>query len=96
MDIQGSEYNAFIGMNKILQNNKNIKMIIEFCPNLLSQAGSNSEDFYKIIKETFDIYMIGFRKGSIEKITKNNMKKLLNIKNYINILIIKDKNNINI
>jgi FkbM family methyltransferase len=39
MDIQGAEYRALLGMQKLLQDNPQVKMIMEFAPAMLEACG---------------------------------------------------------
>ena len=45
MDIQGAEYDAFLGMRALLQLHSNIIILIEFWPNGLKQAGASARRF---------------------------------------------------
>ena len=45
MDIEGSEALALEGMNRILKENQDIKLIVEFFPLLLWDMGSSPKDF---------------------------------------------------
>jgi len=54
MDIEGYEDRAYIGMNKIINDNKHVKIVMEFSANHYK----NAEDFYRKIKKDFkNIYI---------------------------------------
>jgi hypothetical protein len=50
MDIQGSEYDAFCGMQRILRENPNITILTEFWPKGLEQAGASPEAFLSQVR----------------------------------------------
>jgi len=50
IDIQGSEYIALHGMNKIIDNNPNLEILMEFSPSCLNSAGVNLKDFLMYIR----------------------------------------------
>lgn len=60
MDIQGFEYKALMGMENILQNNRSIKIIMEFWPYGLIKAGSNPEEVLNFL------HQLGFQTELIE------------------------------
>ncbi len=45
MDIEGSEWKAVKGMRRILTSNKDIKLLTEFCPELLKMSGGDLRSF---------------------------------------------------
>lgn len=51
IDIQGAETFAFIGMRDCLRNSPNLKIITEFWPWSLIQAGSQPDEFLQILFE---------------------------------------------
>ncbi|NNC86160.1 MAG: FkbM family methyltransferase [Bacteroidia bacterium] len=58
MDIQGAEYPALEGMKKTLKNN-DIKLLSEFWPYGLKQAGSSKQQVYAFLTEQgFSVYKI--------------------------------------
>ena len=67
LDIQGFEYEAFLGMKRTLENNPNVKILSEFWPHGLKAAGRNPEELITLIKDyVFVIYLIDKTKGLIE------------------------------
>lgn len=51
MDIEGGEYQALQGMQKLLPQNKNIKMITEFTPVHLEQQNIDPKEFIALLKQ---------------------------------------------
>lgn len=49
MDIQGFEEKAYVGMRKILEKNRNIKIVFEFWPYGLKLAGSNPKKILSLL-----------------------------------------------
>jgi FkbM family methyltransferase len=59
MDIQGSEYDAFIGMRKLVERNPNIIILTEFWPRGLMQAGASPPVFLdEVRKSGFKIFQV--------------------------------------
>ena len=78
IDVEGSEYNALLGMKKIIEKNSNLKIFTEFDPLAISDSGENSEkiiDF--LINQGFDIFIVD---ENLQKLVRTNKKDLLNIK----------------
>lgn len=55
MDIEGSEFNAWKGMQRLITENHDIKIFTEFCPRLLTLAGADPKDYL------YDLERKGFR-----------------------------------
>jgi len=53
MDIEGSEPKAFTGMEKIIDENRDIKIFVEFFPSLLQGAGCPAEEFARRLMEDY-------------------------------------------
>jgi FkbM family methyltransferase len=51
MDLQGFELHALKGANRVLADNPDIKLLLEFCPLALKQAGANANDFIAALLE---------------------------------------------
>ena len=78
IDIEGSEYNALLGMKKIIEKNTNLIIFTEFDPIAIADSGENSEkviDF--LINQGFDIFIVD---ENLQKLVRTNKKDLLNIK----------------
>jgi FkbM family methyltransferase len=51
MDLQGLELHALQGAKRVLADNADIKLLLEFCPLALEQAGANANDFIAALRE---------------------------------------------
>lgn len=51
MDLQGFELHALRGANRVLADNPNIELLLEFCPLALKQAGANGNDLIAALRE---------------------------------------------
>ena len=59
LDIQGFEFHALTGMQRILTENSNLTIFTEFWPEGLRQAGSNAEEFLRLLRSLgFEIFYI--------------------------------------
>ncbi len=56
MDIEGAEPKALRGMKKLLQKNKDVKLVIEFAPIYFEAAGESSDDFLSSLAQMGFIY----------------------------------------
>ena len=66
MDIQGSEYNALLGMQKTMCNNPRLTMLMELWPYGLSEAGSSCKAVIDLLRESrFFLYLVK-RGGLVE------------------------------
>ena len=61
MDIEGGEVKALAGMERIIDNNPNLKMIIEVFPIGLDNVGSSLEEFIGFLQKHFHLYIVGQR-----------------------------------
>jgi len=71
MDIQGYELHALRGANRVLEDNPDIKLLVEFWPYGLKQAGANWSDLiaaleqkHMIVQEVADEGLIPFDSGA--------------------------------
>jgi FkbM family methyltransferase len=69
MDIQGSETKALRGMSRVIQENPDLIMFIEFSPEDLRQAGSSADEFWALIKE------LGFKADYIDEKNGTTIQK---------------------
>lgn len=51
MDIEGNEINALKGMEKLINKNADLKLIIEFNPSYLNYNGKSPSDFWQILNK---------------------------------------------
>jgi len=71
MDIEGAEGLALEGMQEILKENKDIKILSEFTPGALIKTGISAENFLNNLANMgFSMYEI------IERVDKINLKKV--------------------
>lgn len=67
LDIQGYEYEAFLGMKRTLENNPKVKILSEFWPHGLRAAGRKPEELITLIKDYgFLIYLVDKKRGLLE------------------------------
>lgn len=59
MDIEGGETKALKGMTQIIENNPNLKMIVEVFPIGLRNVGSSLEEFVESLQQYFVLHIIG-------------------------------------
>jgi len=79
MDIQGSEILALKGMEKILEENKNIKILAEFWPNGFKKAKTDPKEFFEIL-EKYDFCFYENKESGHDLVPIKNTE--LFIKNY--------------
>ena len=59
MDIEGGEMDAILEMGRVINQNKNLKLFVEFGPALIKRAGHSPEEFlHKLLSYNFQIYFI--------------------------------------
>jgi len=76
MDVEGAESNVIQGMNKVLKNSKNLKMIVEYNPMAINQIGLNPKKYLNLLTENnFNLFDINEQTKSIRK---TNSEDLLN------------------
>jgi len=88
MDIEGAEVRALKGMKNIIKNNKDIKIIAEFCPILLKACGSGVKEYFKMLKE-FKIYNLNEKENKLEVLNKSKIHTNEEEKGFTNFLLIK-------
>lgn len=90
IDIQGFEMSAFKGMQKTIANNPNVKIISEFWPYGLRQAGKSLPEFYQMLKQMgFIVYLM--EKEQLLELNEEKVKALAPLpkENYFNIFLSK-------
>jgi len=73
IDVEGAEALAFEGMKETLNNNKNVKIFLEFFPLLIEKMGSSPKEFVELLLENFNVFVIG-HDYSMEKFNKNYLE----------------------
>jgi FkbM family methyltransferase len=88
MDIQGSEYLALIGMEKLLHRNEKLILISEFSPSLLKKCGVTAEQFLnKIMEFGFKLQFINEKNERIEPISCENLIKICHGEKYVSLYL---------
>jgi len=71
IDIEGGEYLALLGMQKLFNTGRDLSIIMEFRPEAINSAKINPQEFLKIIRGFgFEIFEI-LPKGDIRPVAKN-------------------------
>lgn len=66
IDVQGAELAVIQGMENIIENNKDLKMVVEFCPVDLIRFSSSPEEFLnRLIGYGFKLYQISESKERV-------------------------------
>lgn len=90
IDIQGFEMQAIQGMQRILDTNKNIKLVSEFWPYGLKKAGSSVTEYYQFLSDkNFACYLL--KKNKLTELTLENVQSLesLGEEKYFNIFAVR-------
>lgn len=83
LDIQGFEYHALLGMDRVLSKNSQVKIILEYSPAGLASAGANNQQLKSFLKERgFALYHI-LHDGSLSLL--NDKEPPLNALGYTNL-----------
>ena len=78
VDVEGGEIDVFKGMLKILQNNKRIKMLVEFIPEHIIERGSKPEELLQfLITQDFKLSRINEQEKVFVPI--NSFKEILEL-----------------
>jgi len=59
IDVDGSEIQVLKGMEKTIEKNPNLKMIIEYYPKYLQDAGNNPQELLDILNKNFTLEKVG-------------------------------------
>ena len=92
IDVEGSELRVLQGMSKILRENKNLKIFVEFGRDALEDAGSDPEELLNLLeREGFKIYYVDDYKNKVVVADKNLlMTSDIHITKTVNLLCIKE------
>lgn len=67
MDVEGAEMDVLKGMNQVIKKNANLKIITEFCPCMLQQAGASPAGYLnRLTEHGFRLYLIDEEKKTIK------------------------------
>jgi FkbM family methyltransferase len=73
VDVEGGEMDVLLGMRRILENNKNLKMFIEFTPIFLLRAGHEPMKLLNtLFRHNFKLYAIYEEEKALKHIYENN------------------------
>lgn len=76
IDVQGAERLVFSGMKKIIENNPQLSVIMEFCPAYLRICDTSPDHFLREMESSgFSIYLINEDEERIELINKDKLIK---------------------
>lgn len=95
MDVEGAECLALSGMDKILKENKDLKMFVEFFPLLIRKMGSSPREFIRKILEEycFSVFVVpdDYNAGKKETIEIKTVQKLMDLckgeKDHVNLFL---------
>jgi len=88
LDIQGSEYLAFSGMEKLVRHQKDLTIISEFSPDMLAKCGVSPEEFIKKISDLgFRLQFINEEKKAIETIKGEDLIRMCRKSRYVNLFL---------
>ena len=74
MDVQGAEGLATEGMHSLLQKNNGVKIVTEFCADMIEKTGSDPLQFLKQITENGNkLYFIPRNKTTVEPVSINEI-----------------------
>ena len=81
MDCEGSEMAVLLGMERIIRENKNLKMFIEFYPSAIKETGYSPEEFvHKLLNYGFSITAIDeLRTPTNQSLKINNVHELMSL-----------------
>jgi hypothetical protein len=86
IDIQGAEILALRGMKSLLRRNKNMKLLVEFCPSMLEAAGHQPTDLLdELISLGFRCSYIDERRKGVVPATPQKLLSLATSDFYLNL-----------
>ena len=84
IDVEGAEYFAFCGMRRLLMENHNIKLIMEFAPAHMRRAGVEPEQMLSLIGELgFTIYQINEATAQAEPVEQSSLLQAQSVNLYL-------------
>lgn len=93
MDIQGAEYSALAGMERLIQQQNTLKILCEFSPNLLKLAGISENHFLQRITDYgLQLHFINEQRKELVAVTSTELQQLCRQHLYLNLLLIKTSN----
>ena len=90
MDIQGSEYDAFMGMRRTLQQNYDVTILTEFWPTGMKQAGVMPTLFLEKVRASgFRIYRL--ERGQVQEVSDGDILNSLSGDDYMSLVLSRSK-----
>ena len=87
MDVQGAEAAAFLGMHRVLEENREIQVVWELSPAQLEDAGSTAATLLDWLEELgFAFTLVDDATGSVRHATKSEVLQACPHDSYVNIL----------
>jgi len=82
IDVEGAEFNVLQGLQKIINSNKNITLLVEFSPNQIKSCGIKPTTMIDFLKENnFKIYFTQIQNNQTQLL---EFEKIYTLKNYEN------------
>ena len=80
MDIEGAEMAAFSGMDKVIRDNENLKMFVEFYPLTIRRAGNSPQEFARKLLEDYCFSVLAMDVSTKKErcLTINSISELMN------------------
>ena len=93
IDVEGAEFDVLKGMNKILDSNKDLKIIMEFSLENLQDFGSKPDEVVDfLLKKNFKLWKINENEKKLDEIFNiEDIKKLDDERNGLNIFCQRDQ-----
>ena len=86
IDVEGAELMVLEGMNKIIKNNRNFKIILELSPKIIRKTGYNLDNFFtNLLSKDLNFYDID-SEGILVKTDLNDLIKKAEANSHINIM----------
>jgi len=93
IDVEGAEMVAFLGMEKLIRENKKLKIFVEFSPYRIREAGYSPEEFLsKITEYGFKIYLIDELSGHVRCVSTRALLNYAIKHKLADLLLIKQEN----
>ena len=88
IDVEGAEYKALCGMKKLISRNPQIKILMEFAPEIIKRADVEPSDLLELIKKFgFELYLIDEATGDVSPVGYNELMQCFSV----NLLLSKEK-----
>jgi len=97
IDIEGAEMAAFLGMERLLRENKNVKIFVEFFPPYIRRSGGSPEGFIHLLLMDYGFSILAIGDYTKDKVYLeiNNVDELMDFcrgEGYVNLLLEREDN----